>query len=62
MAVLLSVSTRIEEGESVSTPVVSLSRVADAAPRSVETTVSLDGDEFSRTVPVFAEHVETGAG
>lgn len=31
---------------------------ADVAPRSVDATVSLDGDAFSRSVPVFAGHVE----
>jgi hypothetical protein len=61
MAVLLNVSTRVEDSETVSTPTVSLSRLADVAPRSVEATVSLDGDEYSRTVPVFAEHVQVGA-
>ena len=62
VVVMLYVSTRIDDGETVSTPTVSLSAVADAAPRSVKTTVSLNGDAFSRTVPVLADHIRTGAG
>jgi hypothetical protein len=62
VVVWLSLQTRIEDGETVSTPTISRDQLADAAPRSVDTTVSLDGDEFSRAVPVFARHVEMGAG
>ena len=62
VVVRLTVSTRVEDDETVSTPSVSRDQLADAAPRSVEATVSLESEEFSRTVPVFARHVETGAG
>jgi hypothetical protein len=58
--VRLSLETRVEDGETVSTPTVSRDQLADAAPRSVEATVSLADEEFSRTVPVFAHHVEIG--
>lgn len=58
LVVRLTVSTRVEGGETVETPTLSRDELADAAPRSVEATVSLEGDEFSRTVPVFARHVE----
>lgn len=60
--VRLHVATRVEDGETVSTPSVSRDRLAEVAPRSVEATVSLGGDEFSQTVPVFARHVEMGWG
>ena len=60
LVVRLDVATRVEDGEAADSPAVSLSRLADAAPRSVDATVSLKGDAFSRTVPVFAERVEVG--
>ena len=60
LVVRLDVATRVEDGETAAPPAVSLSRLADAAPRSVDATVTLAGDTFSRTVPVFAEHVEVG--
>ncbi len=60
LVVRLDVATRIEDGETAAPPAVSLSRLADAAPRSVDATVSVEGDQYSRTVPVFAEHVEVG--
>ncbi len=44
--------------ESGSTPSISVSELADAAPRSVAATVSLDGDSYSRTVPVFARRMD----
>ena len=53
----VEVTTQTEDGETVSTPTVPLARLADVAPRSVDVTVSLEGDTFSRTIPVFAEHV-----
>lgn len=55
--VTLHVSTEYEGDEVVRTPSVELSRLVEVAPRSVEATVSLAGDSYSRTVPVFAEHV-----
>lgn len=60
MAITLSVATRVEDDETV-TPSLSLSKLADNAPKSANVTVSLDGDEYSRTVPVYAEHVRVGA-
>lgn len=45
-------------GSSESTPSVSVSELADVAPRSVEATVSLDGDSYSRTVPTFARRLD----
>ena len=59
LVIWVNVATRVD-GDATETPSVSLSRLAAAAPRSVDATVSLDGDAFSRTVPVFAEHVEVG--
>jgi len=41
--------------EGTRTPRVTLSELAEAAPRSGNATVSLDGETFSREVPVFAE-------
>ena len=60
LVVRLNVATWVEDGETANPPAVSLSRLADAAPRSVGATVSLAGEEYSRTVPVFAERVEVG--
>ena len=60
LVVRLDVATRVGDGETAAPPAVSLSRLADVAPRSVDATVTLEGDAFSRTVPVFAEHVEVG--
>ena len=53
----VEMTTQTEDGETVSTSTVPLARLADVAPRSVDVTVSLEGDTFSRIVPVFAEHV-----
>lgn len=58
LVIWLEVATQVEDGETVSTPTVPLARLVDIAPRSAEVTVSLKGDPFSRSVPVFAEHVE----
>lgn len=60
LVIWLEVATQVEDGETVNTPTVPLARLADVAPRSVNATVSIKGDTFSRTVPVFAEHVEMG--
>ena len=60
LVIRLNVATRVDGEETAEPPAVSLSRLADAAPRSVDATVSLAGDSFSRAVPVFAEHVEVG--
>lgn len=45
-------------GSSESTPSISVSELADVAPRSVAATVSLDGDSYSRPVPVFARRMD----
>ena len=60
LVVWLDVATRVDGDGAAETPAVPLSELADVAPRSVDATVSLDGDAFSRTVPVFAERVEVG--
>lgn len=41
------------DGNVTSTPTIPYSALVEAAPRSVHATVSVKGDEFSRTVPVF---------
>jgi hypothetical protein len=60
LVVRLHVATHVEDGETVKTPTLSRDELAAVAPRTVEATVSLEGEEFSRTVPVFAQHVEIG--
>jgi hypothetical protein len=45
---------RNRQGTVVETPAASLSALVEVAPRSVAVTLSLDGDPFSREVPVFA--------
>lgn len=60
--VWLEVSTHVQDDDVVRTPAVSLARLVQTAPRSVEATVSLEGDTFSRTVPVFGRHVQTSFG
>ena len=60
LVVRLVAPVRVEDGKTVETDAVELSRLVEAAPRSVDATVSLAGDEFSRTVPVFAERVRGG--
>lgn len=62
LVVWLHLSTQVEDGEVVRTPSVSFDALVSNAPRSVETMVSLEGDSFSRSVPVFAEHTEVGFG
>lgn len=58
LVIWLTVATRTDDGETISTPTVPLPRLADVAPRSVDVTISIEGDAFSRTVPVFARHLE----
>lgn len=60
LVIWLFVSTQVEDGEPVRTPSVLLSQLADVAPRSADVTLSLEGDSYSRTVPVFAKHIEVG--
>jgi hypothetical protein len=44
------------DGEVIHTPSVTLPDLVEATPRAVDATVSLDGDSYSRTVPVYAEY------
>lgn len=62
LVVWLRLTTRVDDGDVVRTPSIAFADLVSNAPRSVETTVSLDGDSFTRTVPVFAEHSEVGFG
>lgn len=41
------------EGNITGTPTVAYSSLIDAAPRSVDVTLTMEGDTFSRSVPVF---------
>lgn len=59
VVIWVSVSSRREGGTVVETPEAPVGRLADAAPRSVDATVSLDGETFSRAVPVFAKQTVT---
>lgn len=45
------------DGEVIHTPSVTLPDLVEVTPRAVDATVSLDGDSYSRTVPVYAEYV-----
>ena len=60
IVVWLYLSTQVEDGEVVSTPSMDLRELVEEAPRSVDATVSLEGDTFSRSVPVYAEHARVG--
>ncbi len=60
-AVILSIQTQTRTNRTTDTPALSLSRLARAAPRSVDATVSLKDNTFSRTVAVFAEQVDIAA-
>lgn len=62
VVVWLHLTSRVEDGEVVSTPSTSLERLVEYAPRSVEATVSLEGDTYSRSVPVWAEHSRMSFG
>ena len=44
------------DGEVIDTPPVTLPELVEVTPRAVDATVSLDGDSYSRTVPVYAEY------
>lgn len=52
-SITLYASKTGEGGPTTTTPAVGLERLAETAPASVETTVSLDGDAFTHTVAVF---------
>ena len=60
-AVILSIQTQTRTNGTTGTPALSLSRLARVAPRSVDATVSLKDDTFSRMVAVFAEQVDIAA-
>lgn len=45
------------EGEVVEWPVATFPDLKEAAPRSVDVTLTIEGDTFSRTVPVYAEYI-----
>lgn len=62
VVVRLHLTTRVDDGTVVATTAVSLSALVAAAPRSVETTVTLEGDAFTRSVPVFADHTRVSFG
>jgi hypothetical protein len=56
--IVISLRTVLErDGEPMSTPAVEFPALVDEAPRSADVTISLDGDTFSRSVPVYAEAV-----
>lgn len=59
--VWLNLSTVLDQdGEVTSTPSVAFSTLVAHAPCSVEATVSLDGERYERTVPVYAETTTIG--
>lgn len=60
LVVRLYLTSRVQDGEVVRTPTRSLSQLVGKAPRSVESTVTLEGDSYTRSVPVFAEHSRVG--
>jgi hypothetical protein len=60
--VVLSIATRIGPDGQRITPPFPVARLAANAPRSVEATVSVDGDSVSRTIPVYAVHRTIDAG
>lgn len=47
------------DGSVISEPAISKSELIDVAPRTVRVTISLDGREYSRAVPVFVEEADT---
>lgn len=50
------IGTKLDrDGDVISTPAVPFSDLVESAPRSADVTVSLEGDSFSRVVPVFAD-------
>lgn len=57
-AIKLEVSKTIgSEGEVESWPVATFPALKQAAPRSVEVTLSVEGDTVSRTVPVYVKYI-----
>jgi hypothetical protein len=59
--VRLDVATYLQANGTDTTPTTSLSRLIRDAPRSVDAAVSLEDETFSRTIPVFAEHLRIEA-
>jgi hypothetical protein len=59
--VRLDVATYLQANGTDTTPTTSLSRLVRDAPRSVDAAVSLEDETFSRTIPVFAEHLRIEA-
>lgn len=55
---VMAVTSLNRDGEVVSEPNFSFEALVQAAPRSVQTTISLEGREYSRAVPVFVEESE----
>lgn len=47
------------QGCVIDTPSVSFSELAEHTPRSVDVTVTLEGDSYSRSIPVFAKFTQT---
>lgn len=45
------------DGEVIEWPVATFSALKEASPRSVDVTLTLEGDTFSRTVPVYVEYI-----
>lgn len=52
-----NVTQRDRDGEVRRTPAVPFAKLAEAAPRVAHVTVDLEGDAYSRTVPVFVDSV-----
>lgn len=53
-----AMTTKNRDGEVVAEPNISYESLVDAAPRTVHTTVRLEGREHTRAVPVFVEEGE----
>lgn len=59
MVIAVSIGTTYDrEGQVVSEPNVSLEELVDVTPRTVRTTVTLEGREYTRPVAVFVEEGE----
>lgn len=57
VAVVSTVKSLDRDGEVLDWPVVTFPDLRAAAPRSVDLTLRLEGDTFSRTVPVYARYL-----
>lgn len=59
MVITVHVGTTYDrDGDVVSEPNVSTEEVVDVTPRSVRTTMVLEGQEYTRSVPVFVEETD----